>query len=253
MSFLTRVRPSNLIILTATPFIIYMFWSSAIISDRSGRWQASKTVRASSCPASLRWFWLSVRPFSSCCFRLTGHRARWTLPLAAPAACRKSCRPLPHGTLPIPFIASVVANGVDAFTSTLIVPGVNPRQLTPDADQMVAMLEARLLPLHAFLSLSGLGAMWIARRRQSARPETARSLACRRPEWASSCWCWCSLPHIAFAAGVATTLRAAISAYILAALLGLGWVGMLQLHYSRRTIVAISTLVLLLAVSPAGS
>ena len=34
--------------------------------------------------------------------------------------------------------------------------------------------------------------------------------------------------HIAFAAGVATTIRAAIAAYILAALMGLVWVGLLH-------------------------
>nr|WP_246696438.1 amino acid ABC transporter permease [Mesorhizobium sp. SARCC-RB16n] len=40
--------------------------------------------------------------------------------------------------------------------------------------------------------------------------------------------------HIAFAAGVATTIRAAIAAYILAAMMGLLWVGLLKLKYSWR-------------------
>ncbi len=50
--------------------------------------------------------------------------------------------------------------------------------------------------------------------------------------------------HIAFAAGVATTVRAAIAAYLLAAIIGLIWVGLLQLHYTARTsiIFALATL-----------
>nr|WP_316656034.1 amino acid ABC transporter permease [uncultured Gellertiella sp.] len=245
MSFLTRVRPSNLIILTATPFIIYMFWSSA---DYLRSLRALAGVENGSgifVPGFLALVLAVSSAFFLMLFSPDRPQARWTLPLAALLHVA-SLAVLCLTALAHPFIASVVANGVDAFTSTLIVPGVNPRQLTPDADQMVAMLEARLLPLHAFLSLSGLGAMWIARRRQSA--------SLKRPGlWLAAVPNGILLlvlvffAHIAFAAGVATTLRAAISAYILAALLGLGWVGMLQLHYSRRTIVAISTLVLLLA------
>ncbi len=41
--------------------------------------------------------------------------------------------------------------------------------------------------------------------------------------------------YLGFAAGVATTLRAAILAYILAVVLGLCWIGLLQLQVGRRT------------------
>jgi polar amino acid transport system permease protein len=55
------------------------------------------------------------------------------------------------------------------------------------------------------------------------------------------------LAPMAFAAGVATTIRAAIAAYVLAAALGLIWVGLLKLGYSRRAHYVFAILTALLA------
>ena len=53
--------------------------------------------------------------------------------------------------------------------------------------------------------------------------------------------------HIAFASGLAPTIRAAIAAYILAAILGLVWVGLLKLRYTRGSLVFFTAMTVVFA------
>ncbi len=233
MSFLKRVRPSNLIILTATPFIIYLFATSA---DYMRSLKALAGVENGSgilVPGYLLLFALSVSGLL-CLF----HKGK--------AGLRALVRPLAlfvhiaclivlmTGDLAHPYMASALANGVDAFGSSLVVPGVNPRQLTPEADLWLRGLIATLLPLYGVLSLAGIAGRELGRR--GGIPAVFKAGALFGGLTNGLLLVFLLLfAHVAFAAGIATTLRAAILAYGLAAVLGLVWVALLQLGYSRRT------------------
>lgn len=250
MSFLRSVRPSNLIILTALPFIIYLFISSG---DYQRSLRAILGVENGS-SAFVPGFLALAIAFTSGIAVLVFSRAKAPRPRLANVAALlnlAAAAVLVIGHSIHPFIASVVANGVDPFKSTLIVKGVTPRQLTEAADLMVQGVEAWLFPAYLAVTLIGLGLYFV-----SSRPHTPPDGKARRvARWIIGLVNGAGLvfvfffAHIAFAAGVATTIRAAIAAYILAALMGLVWVGLLQLRSTVRTSLyfAIATLVLALA------
>lgn len=246
MSFLKRVRPSNLIILTALPFIIYLFTSSA---DYQRSLRAILGVENGS-SAFVPGFLALAIAFSSGIAVLVFSRAKANRPQLALASASlnavAAATILASGAIH-PFAASVVANGVDSFTSTLVVKGVTPRQLTEAADLMLRQVESILYPAYFILTLIGLG-LFIATRHKG--PENGLRRAGRwivgliNGAGAAGLFFFA---HIAFAAGVATTIRAAVAAYLLAALMGLVWVGLLQLHYKKRTGQLFTAATLLLA------
>jgi len=250
MSFLRSVRPSNLIILTALPFIIYLFISSG---DYQRSLRAILGVENGS-SAFVPGFLALAIAFASGITLLVFSRAKAPRPRLANVAAvlnLAAAAVLVIGHNIHPFVASVVANGVDPFKSTLIAKGVTPRQLTEAADLMVRGVEAWLFPLYFAVTVIGLGLFFLSKRSGSAPDDRVRRLA----RWILGIVNGAGLvfvfffAHIAFAAGVATTIRAAIAAYILAALMGLVWVGLLQLRSTVRTSLyfAIATLVLALA------
>ncbi len=212
---LRKVRPSNLVILFALPFIIYLFAANgdytrslaAIVGVDPGAGRLVPgfvlLVGAFACGlAVLRWSaWRRV--LGLICLGLTG------LVLAGHA---------------LPFAASVVANAVDGFTSDLVVRGETPRRLT---DAALAATETWLW--WGALVYGALSALAFA------------ALPRRGAKWTLGVLNGFGLAYIVlfaylgFAAGVATTLRAAILAYLLALVLGLSWIGLLQLRVVRRT------------------
>lgn len=127
MQFLTRIRPSNLIILFALPFIVWLFATSpdygrsltAIVGVErgSGTYVPGFLIILSAAISGLcAGLWVGQR------------RGLWAaamslvlLPLAAM-----------NGWV-LPFAASVLANAVDPFTSSLVVQGEAPRRLTDPA------------------------------------------------------------------------------------------------------------------------
>lgn len=250
MSFLRSVRPSNLIILTALPFIIYLFISSG---DYQRSLRAILGVEKGS-SAFVTGFLALAIAFCSGISVLVFSRAKAPRPSLANLAALlnlAAAAVLVIGHNIHPFIASVVANGVDPFKSTLIVKGVTPRQLTEAADLMVRGVEAWLFPIYFAVTVVGLGLHFLSSRSDVSSNGKARRIA----RWIIGLVNGAGLvfvfffAHIAFAAGVATTIRAAIAAYILAALMGLVWVGLLQLRSTARTSLyfALATLVLALA------
>lgn len=234
MSFLKRVRPSNLIILSATPFIVYLFATSpdylrslkalAGVENGSGRFVPGFLLFLAASASGL----VLALP-------ARGWRLRPLLTALAGMVHLASLVLLILSDLAHPYLASVVANGVDAFASSLIVPGLNPRQLTPEADQLLRQLMLTLLPAYAIVSLAG-AALLTGRWRLPPALATAARLALALPNGLILI-ALLFFAHVAFAAGVATTLRAAMSAYLLAALLGLVWVALLQLEYSGRVLI----------------
>ncbi len=250
MSFLRSVRPSNLIILTALPFIIYLFISSG---DYQRSLKAILGVENGSSVVVPGFLALAIA-FCSGIAVLIFSRAKAPRPRLANLAALlnlAAAAVLVVGHNIHPFVASVVANGVDPFKSTLIVKGVTPRQLTEAADLVVRGVEAWLFPSYFAVTVVGLGLHFLSSRSDASSDGKARRFA----RWTTGLVNGAGLvfvfffAHIAFAAGVATTIRAAIAAYILAALMGLVWVGLLQLRSTARTSLyfALATLVLALA------
>lgn len=249
MSFLRSVRPSNLIILTALPFIIYLFVSSG---DYQRSLRAILGVENGSSAFVPGFLALAVAFSAGLCVllfsRAKASRPKWAVAAAVLNVAAAGVLLLGHNIHP--FIASVVANGVDAFKSELIVKGVTPRQLTEAADLWVRGVEGWLFPAYLLLTLLGLGLFFAGARADEPVDSPLRRVG----RWILGVVNGAGLifvfffAHIAFAAGVATTIRAAIAAYILAAVLGLVWVGLLQLHSTVRTSLyfAVATLVLAL-------
>ncbi|MDG3579921.1 amino acid ABC transporter permease [Rhizobium sp. YJ-22] len=250
MSFLRSVRPSNLILLTALPFIVYLFASSGDYQRSLKAILGVENGSSAFVPGFLLMLVAFTAGFAVPTFASAkGRKPHW-LPVAAVVnilgALALLWKELVH-----PFVASVLANGVDAFKSDLIVKGVTPRQLTEAADLMLRGVEGWLFPAYLVLSLVGLALFFAGR---PAEGEDAGPLR-RAGRWILGGINGVGLvfvlffAHLAFASGVATTVRAAIAAYLLAAALGLVWVGLLQLRASTRTTSYFAAATLLLALA----
>lgn len=245
MSFLKRVRPSNLIILSALPFIVYLFVTSA---DYQRSLRALAGVENGSgilVPGYLLLLALAVTGLLGL-FHAGRTGVRATVRPFALVVHITCLIVLMTGTLAHPYMASALANGVDAFGSKLVLPGVNPRQLTPETDLWLRGIVGMVLPLYGVLSLAGIAGRELGRRRGNSALLKAGTALGGLPNGLLLAFLLL-FAHVAFAAGVATTLRAAILAYGLAGLLGLLWVALLQLGYSRRTALASSLIALALA------
>lgn len=245
MSFIRSIRPSNLVILAALPFIVYLFASSEAY-QRSLR--AILGIEQGS-SAFVPGFLLLATAFAAgfavlVLSRMKAQRPRLTLAVGFVGLLATAA--ILAGNLVHPFIASVVANGVDAFKSDLVVKGATPRQLTEAADLMVRQAEAWIWPAYAVLLLAGFGLLF-AGSRAEVRSE---NLLWRAGSWIIGLVNGAGLAfvllfaHLAFASGLATTIRAAIAAYILAAILGLVWVGLLKLRYSRTNLIVFMAMTL---------
>ena len=212
---LRRVRPSNLVILFALPFIIYLF---AANGDYTRSLAAIVGVEAGA-GRLLTGFALISGAFLCGLAMLRWPAWRWGFGLASLALSG-----LVLAGYALPFAASVVANGVDGFTSALVVRGENPRRLTNAALAATevwlwrgALAYAVIMAL-GLLALPRRGSIWVLGLLNGLGLAYLVLLA-----------------HLGFAAGVATTLRAAILAYMLALVLGLSWIGLLQVRVVRRT------------------
>ena len=250
MQLLMRLRPSNLIIAAALPFIVYLFASSA---DYQRSLRAILGVEHGS-SAFVPGFAILAVAFAAGVGAVVFSRARAPKPrLALLCAAINLVSALVAATtgLVYPYASSVVANAVDPFTSKPVVQGVTPRQLTGEAQAMVQGHVSVLLWIYLAMTVVALALFLVGARRGNGD-------AARRAGRMSLCLVNGAglvfillLAPMAFAAGVATTIRAAVAAYILAALLGLIWVGLLKLEYSRRADLSCIAITVLLACAAA--
>ena len=249
MSFLKKVRPSNLILLTALPFFVYMFATSM---NYYRSLKAILGIEAGS-GAFVPGFLLLLAAFTcgAAVPVLLRKQGRWSLIALVLAITNVVATLLLIATDIIgPFAASIVANHVDPFKSGLIVRGVSPRQLTEDAGLIVDHGVSYLAFTYGLLTIAGLGLAALGRTDSQQAPTLARIST-----WILGLTNGVGLvfvlffAHIAFAAGVATTIRAAATAYILAAVLGLVWVGLLNLRYKTRTCLFYAGAAVLLALA----
>mgnify|MGYP001146132714 CR=1 FL=1 len=214
---LDGLRPANLLLLLALPFLIWLFATSP---DYSRSLSAILGVERGS-TALLPGFLLTLLLFAAPVLAvLTRHK----LPFAVAALAAGAALAL--SDLGQPFFASTLANAVDPANASLVVPGQSPRALTEETAATLAQISrlmaaaltlvtAALLALgwrtkglarRALIVLDGLGLAWLL-----------------------------LFAHLGFATGLAVTIRAGITAYILASILALIWVGLMRLQPRRWT------------------
>lgn len=245
MFAIKRIRPSNLVILAALPFIIYLFATSH-------DYQRSLIAIIGVEPASgglfgdfltVLWPLLlgTAMPVLVWCGWPAGPQRAQLLLITALGGVA--------GLLYVAFAAdlsvllgSIAANGVDPYTSTLLVKGELPRRLTPEATQWV-------------VSVAGIGfkilAAMVLLLTAAALPAILQGRAARVTQLAlRGLFLAYGLPlaylifatHLGFATGLFTTLRAASFAYLIACALGLLWAGLLRLAPKRHTIAIFAAL-----------
>jgi polar amino acid transport system permease protein len=223
MSFLTRIRPSNLIILAALPFIIWLFATSP---DYGRSLTAIVGVEKGSGAYVPGFLLVLCASLGGILAALTGGRGRgiWAAALSLIAGLA-----LAISNLGLPFAASVLANAVDPFTSPLVVQGETPRRLTETALASLTLGLPR-----AIWGWFGLSVLFFVMMRVGVglRRWGQRGLLLLNGVVLAYVGL---VAYLGFAAGVATSIRAAVMAYVLAVLLGLIWVGLMQLRLSRRT------------------
>jgi polar amino acid transport system permease protein len=239
---LSRIRPSNLVILFALPFIVLLFATS---TDYSRSLAAIVGVEQGS-SAYLPGFLLCL-----CAFLSALAATRWLVWPKSSADRRRAlivsavwavlAAILVFTDLAIPYIASVVANSVDGFTSELVVRGETPRRLTDAALASTEQVARTAFLAYCVLTAAGIGILLMT---VTARARRAVAMALLGLNGAGLAYVLL-FAYVGFAAGVAITVRAAIMAYVLAVLLGLFWIGLLQLRLVRRSVPLFTGLALL--------
>ncbi len=221
---LRKLRPSNLVILFALPFIVFLFATSP---DYSRSLSAIVGVEPGAM-ALLPGFVLLLAAFGGALAALRW-RGRWGW--AAAALSLVAGLALASSELAMPFIASVLANAVDGFTSDWVVRGETPRRLTDAVLAVTTGTAHGALWTYWAANLVGFAGLYLAAVHPLRRWAVWGLLVLNGLGLGGIVL----FAHLGFAAGVAITLRAAILAYGLAVLLGLGWIGLLQLQVARRT------------------
>lgn len=237
MKALTQLRPSNLILLAAAPFIVYLFATSP-------NYQRSliAILGVEEEPGPLVWRFLALALVFALGLLYPIHavsgRPRRGFAIGGGIASAILAALLAQVDL-APFVNAVVANSVDAYTSTLIVPATTPRQLTPEALGLMVGLARQALLAYAAISLALLLVAVLLDRDRSNRGRATWAAigALALPSFAGLLYLLLICPA-PFASGLMTTLRAAILAYVMAAILGLGLAALQQLKAGRRTIPA---------------
>lgn len=234
---LVQLRPSNLIILFALPFIVLLFLTS---TDYSRSLAAIVGVEPGS--ALLLPGFLLCAAFFTCGVVATvafGRRP-YALPVAAIAVLAGLA--LAFSPLALPFFESVVANAVDPFTSPLVVQGETPRRLTEAAAATVHRSAFGLALAITVATIAGTGLLW--RASPDGHAFRAARIVLLALHGLGLAWLLL-VAHLGFAVGLAVSIRAAVIAYGLAVVLGLIWIGLLHLQPGRWTLWIFSLLVLI--------
>jgi len=248
MSRLSSIRPSNLVLLAAAPFIIYLFATS---SKYLRSLIAILGIGNNAGPIFVGFLLiLAVAILGYLCARharFEVHAPVWlktSALMAFPAAVALSVLAFAAPQILMPFAESAFFHALSENTSTLIDRSNQTWVLFPE---VVAQVQTGLQILLA--SYAVLLALCLL----SARlPAMARGYARLGFEivTGAALFYLMFMAHWQFATGVAITFRAAIFAYIFAAILGLIWVGLQSFKPKARTTVIYGSISLaLLAVS----
>ena len=247
---LKRIRPSNLVLLAAAPFLAFLFASSSkylrslkaiigiepgapallvgflllLVLLASGFMAARRAAMGGAAPS---WLAAAAR------LALPVHAVVVTLVLALPA-------------LTDPFVQSVLFHALDPAASELVDRGARPWTLKAE---VLPLVSARFR-----IGVAAYGVLFLAFALAAARGAGALRRYCIRGFEAvsgSALFFLVFVSHWGFATGVAVTLRAAVFAYLLAAVLGMVWTGLQSLRSSRHTTPVYGAISLLLLAAAA--
>lgn len=219
MHAIRLIRPSNLVILAALPFIAYVFATSP---DYQRAARAILGIEPGSSALVPGFVLLTIALASGLAAPLLIRRSRnWAS--AAAALNIVSAIVLRTTGVVLPFARSIVANAVDPFTSSWVVRQETPRRLTEDALAFVDRATLHVATAYLLMCLAACALLFLRRRRWPALALNGLGLALVY-----------LFAYIGFAAGVAVTLRAALFAYAIALSLGFLWVSLLRLQNSFR-------------------
>jgi len=239
MEALKRIRPSNLVILIAIPFVVYLFAFTANyqrslkeilgIEDNAGRLLLTflllfgTLLLGTVMPVAL-----GSRRFDRPAWRRVAFAAAGiNLALAAYIAT---------GAEVSVFVNSLVANTVDPFTSELIEKAVKPRRLTADGLQSCIAALRQGAWIYLVISAVLCALAFVAERRRDGNLLSGIAHGGLLLLNGIGLTYLLLVAPLEFASGVVVTLRAAILAYIAAGFLGLGMAGMQQLKPQWRTL-----------------
>lgn len=217
MHAIKLIRPSNLVILAALPFIAYVFATSP---DYQRAARAILGIEPGSGALVPGFILLSVALFAGLAAPLLIRRSR-ALAGAAGAINIAAALALRATDLVLPLARSIVANAVDPFTSSWVVRQETPRRLTEDAMAFVDQAAHHISTFYLLACLLVMALLLWRRLRWPALVLNGIGLALLY-----------LFAYVGFAAGVAVTLRAALFAYAIALCLGFFWVSLLRLQNS---------------------
>ena len=244
MNIFKRVRPSNLVLFAAAPFIIYLF-----IENNNYRRSLHAIIGIEANSGALFSGYLML-------LALTAGAIFGLLFATAPPGGWKrmvgQAGLLLHAILLVflllqphqisPFLNSAVANSVDPFESTWVMPTVRPRMLTAESLAWVEQLFQQVLWIYAALSVLAIlllfGSKIILAKRAVQAALAVNFIVAGYLLF---------VVHAGFASGLFITLRAAIFAYLAAAILGLGWAGLQGLGVGPRSYMKLTVLTAILA------
>ncbi|WP_424830417.1 amino acid ABC transporter permease [Ruegeria sp.] len=244
MSRIKSIRPSNLVLLAAAPFIIYLFATSSkylrSLIAILGIGENAKAIFI----GFLMVLAVAVLGYLSARYTRFQTAAPMWLRLSALAApvCAVALALLGWAApqLLMPFAESVFFHALSENTSTLIDRSAQPWRLLPEVVGQVQTWVQVLLAVYALLVV--------------VIPLTTR-LPAKTAGFAglgfeiltgAVLFYLLFMAHWQFATGVAITFRAAIFAYIFAAILGLIWVGLQSFKPKARTTVVYGSISLAL-------
>ena len=217
MHAIKLIRPSNLVILAALPFLAYLFATSP---DYQRAARAILGIEPGSSELVPGFLLLSLALASGFAAPLLIGR---NLLLAGCAAAINiaSAIALTATGVVLPLARSIIANAVDPFTSSWVVRQETPRRLTEDAMAFVDQGTLHIASGYLILCLAVAGLLFWRRLRWPVLALNGLGLVLLY-----------LFAYIGFAAGVAVTLRAALFAYAIALALGFFWVSLLRLQNS---------------------
>lgn len=245
VTWLRELRPSNLILLVASPFLIYLFASDADyarslafivgVEERAGPVFVSFLLVMAALGTGLATSILLLRQ---------SDRNRLIMILAGGHLMLLAYLALIHDQHA--FYHSVIGSILDIRTSPWMVSTERIPTLTADAlswlDQVSIVSTLGYAALFGWFVL-----LPLAKGQWPLRPATAIVATLMATKIAVLLL----FAHLSFATGLFVTLRAAVIAYIAAAILGLGLAGLLGLRARNRTVIKYSIVVALMALTSA--
>lgn len=239
MKSIARIRPSNLVILSALPFVIYLFtmvpnYRRSIVSIVGIERGAPQLFVDFVTVMAILILGL-VFPFLARGNGVLEGRRRIVALTAILANVLLAAAVAAYGDVS-QLMGSIIANAVDPETSDLVAKGVSPRDLTPEGHAIVAAATA--YHVWQYLAAAAVLALPAVAHLTAGGPQTPARWAARGMVLLNgAAFAYLILgAHLGFAAGLFTTLRAGIFGYILACCLGLLWAGLLHVTPTARTI-----------------